>query len=348
MVKFSVNIGVFSAGVSSNVRIGTGIGVDIDVDQLQDRDSTNTVFRMDELRCASTIAQLNNPREGHMNARFMGWVSAMAIGLALLFAGSAMAGQEGAFAGTWTASGTYQPLDFEQGREVFTFRLSGHVNLKSEIGEVADLWSECAGLWDAQTGSATRCVWRDPGGEDAAYCLLEGRLVEEGVRVTGQFVGGTGNVDCRITGRFVFYLAGRSPGQHRYRFCRRLRCAGAGACFRHQARQHPGGCHLDHHVGDCRHCGHAGGWRSRFHGPPGREGAAQQSQVHHLYRTGGDLYHDHVCWNRADRIFHPAGYCRGSQGDRRAPVAAAGHCHGGVPDCHYRIAHIGGGDFFRQ
>jgi hypothetical protein len=91
-----------------------------------------------------------------MNDRFIGWVSAMAIGIALLlFAGSALAGQEGAFAGTWTASGTYQPLEFAQGREIFTFRLSGHVNLKTAIGEIADLWSECTGLWDAQTGSAT-------------------------------------------------------------------------------------------------------------------------------------------------------------------------------------------------
>lgn len=139
-----------------------------------------------------------------MNDRFMGWVSAMTIGLALLlFTGSAMAGREGSFDGTWNASGTYQPLDFAQGREVFTFRLSGHVNLKTEIGEVADLWSECAGLWDARTGSATRCVWRDPGGENAAYCILEGRLVEEGVRVTGQFVGGTGKLKG-LTGNLSF------------------------------------------------------------------------------------------------------------------------------------------------
>lgn len=136
--------------------------------------------------------------------RFVVRETAMAIGLALLlFTGSAMAGQEGTFAGTWTASGKYQPLDFVQDREVFTFRLSGHVNLKTGMGEVVDLWSECAGLWDARTGSATRCVWRDPGGEDAAYCLLEGRLVEEGVRVTGQFVGGAGKLNG-LTGNLSF------------------------------------------------------------------------------------------------------------------------------------------------
>ena len=143
-------------------------------------------------------------------------VSAMAIGLALfLFTGSAMAGQEGTFAGTWTASGTYQPLDFTQGRDVFTFRLSGHVNLKTEIGKAADLWSECAGLWDAETGSATRCVWRTPGGEDAAYSILEGRLVEEGVRVTGHFVGGTGKLNG-LTGNLSFTWSSvfRNPTDH--------------------------------------------------------------------------------------------------------------------------------------
>lgn len=131
-------------------------------------------------------------------------VSTMVIGLALLlFTGSAMAGQEGTFAGTWTASGTYQPLDFTQGRDVFTFRLSGHVNLKTEIGEAADLWSECAGLWDAEAGSATRCVWRDADGEGKAYSVLEGRVVEQGVQVTGRFVGGSGNLQG-LTGELSF------------------------------------------------------------------------------------------------------------------------------------------------
>jgi len=47
--KFGANVGVFLAGVDSNIRIGTGIGVDIDVEQLLDLDSTNTVFRADAL-----------------------------------------------------------------------------------------------------------------------------------------------------------------------------------------------------------------------------------------------------------------------------------------------------------
>lgn len=125
--------------------------------------------------------------------------------LVLVFspAGWVFAEPAGTFSGSWIVSGTYQPLDFAEGRDVFTFRLSGHVNLKNEIGKVTDLWSECTGLWDAETGSATRCVWRTPGGEDAAYITLEGRLVEEGVRVTGRFVGGAGRLKG-LTGGLSF------------------------------------------------------------------------------------------------------------------------------------------------
>ncbi len=43
--KFGVDLGVFLAGLDSNIRLGSGIGVDIDVEKALDLDSTNTVFR---------------------------------------------------------------------------------------------------------------------------------------------------------------------------------------------------------------------------------------------------------------------------------------------------------------
>ena len=137
--------------------------------------------------------------------------------LVFLPVGWVFAEETGSFQGTWIVSGTYQSLDFAEGREVLTFRLSGHVNLKNEIGALADLWSECIGLWDAGTGSATRCVWRTPGGEDAAYSLLEGRLFEEGVRVTGQFVGGAGRLKG-LTGSLSFSWSSvfRNPIEKRF------------------------------------------------------------------------------------------------------------------------------------
>ncbi|MEA1946971.1 MAG: hypothetical protein U9N83_06665 [Thermodesulfobacteriota bacterium] len=111
--------------------------------------------------------------------------------------------QDGTFAGTWTASGQWQPLDFEEGREVFIFKLSGHVNLKNEIGEVKDFWSECVGLWDSKTGGSTRCAWRDPNGNKAAYIVISGQLVKEDVKVTGEFVGGAGTLEG-LTGTLSF------------------------------------------------------------------------------------------------------------------------------------------------
>jgi hypothetical protein len=139
-----------------------------------------------------------------MMNRLVASAAAILIFLGLTtFAETPLAGQEGTFTGTWTASGNYRPLDFVEGREVATFRISGHVNLKDAVGEVADYWSECAGLWDAEAGSATRCVWRDADGEGKAYSVLEGRVVEQGVQVTGRFVGGSGNLQG-LTGELSF------------------------------------------------------------------------------------------------------------------------------------------------
>jgi hypothetical protein len=135
--------------------------------------------------------------------RVIGWPGVILLALVILPGGWVCAQEAETFSGSWIVSGTYQALDFVEGREVLTFRLSGHVNLKDEIGTVTDLWSECIGLWDAGTGTATRCVWRTPGGEDAAYSILEGRLVEEGVRVTGRFVGGAGRLKG-LTGGLTF------------------------------------------------------------------------------------------------------------------------------------------------
>jgi hypothetical protein len=139
-----------------------------------------------------------------MIKRVTGRLAILAFALSMLHStGSALAGPEGTFTGSWTASGAYQLLEFEEGREVFTFRVSGHVNLKNEMGEIADYWSECTGLWDAETGSTTRCVWRDADGQSRAFSVLEGRIVEEGVKVAGRFVGGSGKLQG-LTGALSF------------------------------------------------------------------------------------------------------------------------------------------------
>jgi len=112
------------------------------------------------------------------------------------------AAENGTFTGTWIASGKRQAQDFAEGRDVFTYRVEGHLNLKDGLGEVVDLWSECSGLWDAKTGSMTRCVWRGMEGQKA-FIVMERQSLDEGARVTGEIIGGTGKLSG-ITGVFTF------------------------------------------------------------------------------------------------------------------------------------------------
>jgi hypothetical protein len=114
----------------------------------------------------------------------------------------ATAEQAGSFTGTWIASGQRQTFDFVEGRDVGTFRLTGHVNLQDDVGEVKDYWAECVGLSDSVTGSSARCVWRSMEGEKA-YIVLSGQPLEERVMVTGEFISGTGSLQ-EIEGTFTF------------------------------------------------------------------------------------------------------------------------------------------------
>ena len=119
-----------------------------------------------------------------------------------IFAQKASAEQTGSFTGTWIASGQRQPFDFVEGREVGTFNLAGNVSLKDKVGEIEDFWAECVGLTDSMAGSSVRCVWRSLKGQKA-YCVLSGQPLKKGVRVTGEFVGGTGSLKG-LTGTFTF------------------------------------------------------------------------------------------------------------------------------------------------
>ncbi len=127
---------------------------------------------------------------------------AAAVVLLVLQVSPAQAAEEGTFTGTWIASGQRQVLDFIPDREVFTFRLQGHVNLKTNLGDTSDYWSDCAGLWDEVTGSEGRCAWRSMNG-DKAFIVLRGRLMDEGIQVTAEVVGGTGGLRD-VEGIFTF------------------------------------------------------------------------------------------------------------------------------------------------
>ena len=127
---------------------------------------------------------------------------------------SVYAEREGSFKGNWIASGTYQPLDYLEGREVATFRIAGHVNLKTAVGEVADFWSECAGLWDSATGGSTRCVWRNIDGTAKAYSVMEGKVLEKSIQLEGRFIGGSGDLqDLSGELSFTWTTVFRNPTQ---------------------------------------------------------------------------------------------------------------------------------------
>jgi hypothetical protein len=115
---------------------------------------------------------------------------------------SAYAEQSGTFKGSWIATGKRQAINFSKGRKVYTFKLTGHVNLTDDVGKVADFWSECVGLWDSETGGSARCVWQGLEGQEA-YLVLNGQLLKERVQVTGEFVGGSGEL-TGLTGSINF------------------------------------------------------------------------------------------------------------------------------------------------
>ena len=121
---------------------------------------------------------------------------------ALIAVPETSAEQTGTFTGSWVANGQMEALDFVEGRAVGTFNLAGNVSLKDELGEIEDFWGQCVGLSDSTAGSSVRCVWRSMKGQKA-YCVLSGQPLKKGVRVTGEFVGGTGNLKG-IGGSFTF------------------------------------------------------------------------------------------------------------------------------------------------
>ena len=135
-----------------------------------------------------------------------GWMVRIVMGGALLLATSFMndshAAEVGAFRGSIIANGTRTPFPFGENRQVFTFKIAGHVNLQNLIGKKKDYWSECIGLADSETGLTGRCVWKDLAGPEIYITLLSDRL-QQGSRVSGTIVGGTGHL-AGISGEFTF------------------------------------------------------------------------------------------------------------------------------------------------
>jgi hypothetical protein len=115
---------------------------------------------------------------------------------------SSHAADSGEFKGSWIANGTRTPFPFANGRQVFTFKLAGHVNLKTSISKQKDYWAECVGLADSMTGLTGRCVWKDLAGPEL-YLTIQSTKLEQGSQVIGTIVGGTGHL-AGISGDLSF------------------------------------------------------------------------------------------------------------------------------------------------
>ena len=116
------------------------------------------------------------------------------VGVLLLASSSFSLGhaaESGEFKGTMIANGTRTPFPFGDGRQVFTFKLGGHVSLQTPLGKKKDYWSECIGLADSTTGVVGRCVWKDLDGPEI-YLTIQSDKLQQGSQVNGTIVGGSG------------------------------------------------------------------------------------------------------------------------------------------------------------
>lgn len=112
------------------------------------------------------------------------------------------AAEVGEFSGTWVANGNRTVIPFGDDRTIATFTLSGHVNLENALGKKKDYWSECVGLTDTVIGIQARCVWKDLDGPEV-YITLQSDRLQEGNRVSGTIVGGSGRLKG-ISGELSF------------------------------------------------------------------------------------------------------------------------------------------------
>ena len=103
------------------------------------------------------------------------------------------AAEEGDFKGNWVANGTREAFPFGD-RKIYSFEISGHVNLQTKLGKKKNYWSTCVGLSDSVTGSVARCVWRDLEGPEV-YITLQSDRLQTNSRVTGSIVGGTEHLE---------------------------------------------------------------------------------------------------------------------------------------------------------
>jgi hypothetical protein len=133
-----------------------------------------------------------------MNILSLKWWSGGIILVVLLlifgFQTESRAEDSGEFSGSWVANGSRENFPFSADREVYTFKLVGHVSLETKLGKKKHYWSECVGLSDSASGAVARCVWKDLDGPEIFVTLQSDRLQSD-QRVTGTIVGGSEHLE---------------------------------------------------------------------------------------------------------------------------------------------------------
>ncbi len=110
--------------------------------------------------------------------------------LAMSLPAVSSAATSGEFSGAWVANGSRVKFPFGADREIYTFKLSGSVRLKTKVGVEKNYWSDCVGFSDTVSGAVARCVWKDLNGSEI-YIALKSKPLHEGGQVTGTIVGGS-------------------------------------------------------------------------------------------------------------------------------------------------------------
>ena len=140
-------------------------------------------------------------------------IAISAFYLAVSLPVSIYASESGEFNGTWIANGTRTNFPFSADRKIYTFSLSGHVNLQTSLGKEKDYWSITVkrvntivsvetGLRNRVVGIIARCVWEDLDGTEL-YLTLQSEKWQEATPFTGNIVGGSGRLQG-IVGELSF------------------------------------------------------------------------------------------------------------------------------------------------
>lgn len=106
------------------------------------------------------------------------------------------------FAGTWTAAGNRQSINFGPDRRASIANLTGSLLLAGPARPGVGFQSEVVVLNDSATGMVGRAVWTDERG-DQIYSELRGEGTATNNKITGTFLGGTGRYSG-ATGTYEF------------------------------------------------------------------------------------------------------------------------------------------------